>query len=942
MGGNAWPGYGRQYLREDGVTRTGPYFFDPAKADPNKVGGSTGTQFNPSINTGIIGGNMWENRNSVQVGSTVVGPISNYAGVTAVTQIGGKDVVYVGEQPTGGQGRLFRYTVNSLTPGGDSWQVVGSAPAQSYSGPGAGALDTKRNAMVRTSGTNVTEYDRVNDKIVTKTKMSLMYWNLNTPGTTNPLIYVTDLVGDPITITQNHGIDYSPELDAFVLWDGSKDLYLVYPPAQLGREGWSVRKITPSGDGPSTAGILNNGVFGKWNYMADSQAFMGVIDPVNGDIWVYRPDLSLANPSTIGSKLPTFRANTDGSRKLLLVNPTDAANPIIADDNISAGSASKALHIADGRNTAARAIASLQDRGLLYTKGDGLYRVDLLNGKFNLPIPVSSESQASQLCAFTAAAADYESHEDSLVVYTMPGADGNCATAGDNEYKMVNLRMGGSEAPLPAKRVVTALYDDRHTPIGWLAIDGGSLSRFDLDFSNPRVVAAYSGDASTVQALGVSRDNKVVMLKLGGQLRAYNFVSGALSDVLYTFTNTNESVLFSQDEAQTYFVDQGTGAAKIYRVYSDGSKVAALVVAETARVLTAPKFFSNNARIAYLLAQATAGNAVVRVMGKMGGSASSYTGTVAADYLEVVNQMVYYNVRVGTDTFKAGRIEAGGVNRVETANSRWVGSVRGEAGDAAAFQPIRLLKVTRQASSTDTDANGTLEVIDAANNQTMNISVIPAGVKKLTLDSNTGVGKANLLNAQMSPAASVNPIYFVNVDQAQSLVVLGAGSAASGDGNLLPQATIGGSSANGFAGNAVTFDGSASSDLDGSISAYLWNFGDGSTATTVKPSHVFATPGTYRVTLTVTDNKGGTGTASQDVAVVAPPPAPVLSFSTIKIAGAVDDPNVTQVKVNGVNTTVTGGRFEASLTANSGSLTVTIEAAGPGGTTIKQIVIQVP
>jgi PKD repeat protein len=58
----------------------------------------------------------------------------------------------------------------------------------------------------------------------------------------------------------------------------------------------------------------------------------------------------------------------------------------------------------------------------------------------------------------------------------------------------------------------------------------------------------------------------------------------------------------------------------------------------------------------------------------------------------------------------------------------------------------------------------------------------------------------------------------------------------------------------GVAGNAITFDGTASSDPDGSIVSYEWDFGDDTTGTGATPSHVYATDGIYNVTLTVTDD----------------------------------------------------------------------------------------
>lgn len=66
-------------------------------------------------------------------------------------------------------------------------------------------------------------------------------------------------------------------------------------------------------------------------------------------------------------------------------------------------------------------------------------------------------------------------------------------------------------------------------------------------------------------------------------------------------------------------------------------------------------------------------------------------------------------------------------------------------------------------------------------------------------------------------------------------------------------------------GLTCTFSGSGSSDADGTITSYAWDFGDGGTATGATPQHTFAAAGTYPVTLTVTDDSGGTGTASQQV-----------------------------------------------------------------------------
>lgn len=73
----------------------------------------------------------------------------------------------------------------------------------------------------------------------------------------------------------------------------------------------------------------------------------------------------------------------------------------------------------------------------------------------------------------------------------------------------------------------------------------------------------------------------------------------------------------------------------------------------------------------------------------------------------------------------------------------------------------------------------------------------------------------------------------------------------------------------------VGVNGSASIDPDGgTIVSYKWNWGDGqANTTTTGPTadHTYATAGHYTITLTVTDNRGGTNSSTQDVETTMPP-----------------------------------------------------------------------
>lgn len=136
------------------------------------------------------------------------------------------------------------------------------------------------------------------------------------------------------------------------------------------------------------------------------------------------------------------------------------------------------------------------------------------------------------------------------------------------------------------------------------------------------------------------------------------------------------------------------------------------------------------------------------------------------------------------------------------------------------------------------------------------------------------------LNASLSVNLPLAGTYYVAVRGTGKGDPLGTGYTAYGSlGNYLlsvsaltasgqpPVASVTATPVSGTVPLTVSFSAAGSSDPDGSIVAYAWAFGDGSTGSGITTSHTYVTAGSFTATLQVTDSSGMTATRSTTITV---------------------------------------------------------------------------
>jgi len=130
------------------------------------------------------------------------------------------------------------------------------------------------------------------------------------------------------------------------------------------------------------------------------------------------------------------------------------------------------------------------------------------------------------------------------------------------------------------------------------------------------------------------------------------------------------------------------------------------------------------------------------------------------------------------------------------------------------------------------------------------------------------------------------------------------------------------------------FDSSDSTDTDGTIASYAWDFGDGHTSTEADPTHSFASAGTYQVELTVTDDNGDSDVATVPVVVQGAPPASQVAY----VASASTQANSNAPKVTVPAAVAAGDRLLLALSYNNSDRTTSAPTGVTGWTELDSVV----
>lgn len=218
----------------------------------------------------------------------------------------------------------------------------------------------------------------------------------------------------------------------------------------------------------------------------------------------------------------------------------------------------------------------------------------------------------------------------------------------------------------------------------------------------------------------------------------------------------------------------------------------------------------------------------------------------------------------------SGAINAGSLVISPTVNSTYTVVAYDMIGCAGTTDTVNAIVYSLSAANID----ATTLVSPICPGQTTTVTALATGTTgTLTYSWNNGLGTSP---GPITVSPLVSTTYIVSVTSACGVTVMDSVSVI-----ISPPPTVVFTSDSNIVcvPSVVQFDdNSVSGNSTDPIHTWLWNFGDGSTSALIDPAHVYTTPGTYAVTLTVTTGNGCTNTSSAPMTIIAYP-FPVAGFT---------------------------------------------------------------
>jgi hypothetical protein len=322
---------------------------------------------------------------------------------------------------------------------------------------------------------------------------------------------------------------------------------------------------------------------------------------------------------------------------------------------------------------------------LVYAKTDGrFYKVSASRGGDLMPVQISNEADADQFCIggidYVFLAEDFSDLNKSQLVYSLPGADGECWTSSDNIWKMIRLGMSPSETPIDAFHPLVNIknLDSDASLSGWLVYDAGSLRRCDENFLN---CSGSLADEVILAGVEYSLGRNDYLLEINKQIFVYNGDTNTLSNAVFTLPQGEYIYYYAVDENNFYFVYLNT----IYRAPIDGSSEASVIGEEVlgdAQTIHDLSVMKN--RLVYIKSAATGNVAEIKALDKAGGTPvtlASMDGAADANIIAQKDLQIFYFQTLDESQeyeyrpLNAGIMDEDGNIQFEAPGAAWIGGV---------------------------------------------------------------------------------------------------------------------------------------------------------------------------------------------------------------------------------------------------------------------------